>query len=169
MLPLLTHKNYIDCGSRWQLEGFWTTFFHRHSKPTAIYGTIPSERNPGSSQVTPTHQVNEKSPHWNGQERLRQNLALNPTPGKESHNSQLCLEEWRVWTPQLKPWVLRLPPKREDDIHETYNEEIVLNGTAWTHCGYNPRATTEAADWNAAYLLILKVQPKKQACNLTYI
>lgn len=57
----------------------------------------------------------KKYPHWNGEERLRQTLVLNPIPNilpwswKRTSNFQLFSGEWRVWATRIGAQLFRLP------------------------------------------------------------
>lgn len=48
---------------------------HRHTKWTAAYGTILTERNQETSWATSIHGQWENNPQWNEYERLRHNFA----------------------------------------------------------------------------------------------
>lgn len=92
----------------------WISLLPGHTEYTAARGLVPSERNPETSWVTLTHGMwtLRKYPHWNGLERLRHTLAINPTPSIVPHNQeqtpkfQLPPEERGVWITHIAPQLL---------------------------------------------------------------
>lgn len=68
--------------------------------------------------MTPIYWAKEKISHQNRWERLRHIHTINPIPGRAPYNQQGTLnsqslpEEWRVWTTQPVPQLLRLPPRQ---------------------------------------------------------
>lgn len=125
---------------------------------TTTHGTIPSERDPDTSWVTPTHQAIEKTPtskcvgktdtHF----RHHPDLSTGLYNQEWTSNSQVLTEKKRVWTVHLAFQLLRLPfkywvhstPSSENqwacisEFHGTAENKVcVLNRCTRACCGFS--------------------------------